>query len=558
MPHINRQTPLFSLLFAVLLSILMLAADCNGHQSAAWKTMDGAERLMDTAPDSAFDVLNHLSPAHLNGKEEAARYALLKSMALDKNWIDTTTFDVLQPAIDYYLKHGSADEKLRTLYYQGRIYQNKSDYNMAMQTFLRANDLKDDIVDTLVFANLLVAQGNLYFNSFQINDYINNNLIASDLYGRIGNVNYEFSSLLKALDGAIINNDRQKADSILKVAGTLTGNRSRYDDLMKQVKLTYNIRFGSKQMIEKILSEQANLPDISDDLKLDLCIGYLQQGDKETARILFDAIDGDSFIRHSPKYLSVKTDVLEAFGDYQGALHTFKNYVSAAEKEKNRIYSQKTAVAQDLHNIRIENIYEIQKKNKLIWLCLCGVLILVAVIGFTYYHLRNAKLECERQKLESENLQHRIAQLEDESENLKELLEKRELSKPITDIIKERIGILNGLLAAQITDNASYSKPYDDWISKITEDRNFFMNSTRMAFKASHSKFIQYLEEHGLDESEMNYICLYAIGLRGKEVGEYMQLKRHYHISSEIRRKLGLSEHETNLGIYIRDLMNNF
>ena len=81
------------------------------------------------------------------------------------------------------------------------------------------------------------------------------------------------------------------------------------------------------------------------------------------------------------------------------------------------------------------------------------------------------------------------------------------------------------------------------------------MDSTRLAFKASHPKFIQYLEEHNLTDSEINYACLYAIGLRGKEIGEYIQLKRHYHISSDIRKKLGMNEQETNLGIYIRQLM---
>ena len=60
---------------------------------------------------------------------------------------------------------------------------------------------------------------------------------------------------------------------------------------------------------------------------------------------------------------------------------------------------------------------------------------------------------------------------------------------------------------------------------------------------------------HGLTESEINYVCLYAIGLRGKEVGEYMQLKRHYHISSDVRKKLDLDEHQTNIGIYVRKLM---
>ena len=110
-------------------------------------------------------------------------------------------------------------------------------------------------------------------------------------------------------------------------------------------------------------------------------------------------------------------------------------------------------------------------------------------------------------------------------------------------------------MASRITDNTSYAEPYRTWKDQVIQDKDEFMNTTRLAFKASHPKFIKYLEQHGLTESEINYVCLYAIGLRGKEVGEYMQLKRHYHISSDVRKKLGIDEHQTNIGIYIRKLM---
>lgn len=115
--------------------------------------------------------------------------------------------------------------------------------------------------------------------------------------------------------------------------------------------------------------------------------------------------------------------------------------------------------------------------------------------------------------------------------------------------------MLNALLAKEITNNDSYAKPYNKWIETVRNDKKQFMDSTRLAFAASHPKFMEYLENHGLSTDEINYLCLYAIGLRGKEVGEYMQLKRHYHISSDIRKKLGIDEHQTNIGIYVRKLM---
>ncbi|MDE7471131.1 MAG: hypothetical protein K2M57_06780, partial [Paramuribaculum sp.] len=93
---------------------------------------------MEAHPDSALSILNGIDKSSLNSRKDKARYALLMSMALDKNYIDTTSFDVLQPAIDYYLKNGNADERLRTYYYQGCIFLNKGDRDNAFSSFAKS------------------------------------------------------------------------------------------------------------------------------------------------------------------------------------------------------------------------------------------------------------------------------------------------------------------------------------------------------------------------------------------------------------------------------------
>lgn len=157
----------------------------------------------------------------------------------------------------------------------------------------------------------------------------------------------------------------------------------------------------------------------------------------------------------------------------------------------------------------------------------------------------------------SDNLRLELGQLEEEHSKLTSLLEERkELEAPMQEAIRKRLDMLNSLLAKEITANESYAKPYREWIDSIRNDRKEFMNSTRVVFQASHPEFICFLQNHGLTDDEINYVCLYAIGLRGKEVGEYIQLKRHYNICSEIRSKLGIDEHSANLGPYMRKLMN--
>ena len=134
---------------------------------------------MDASPDSALSILDSIDANELSGSKIRARYALLRSMALDRNNIDITTFEVLQPAIDYYLENGTPDEKLRTLYCQGRIYKAVQDYDKAMQAFLKAKELKGTCTDTLTFAYMLVAKGALNYRSYQMEDYVENNQCAA-------------------------------------------------------------------------------------------------------------------------------------------------------------------------------------------------------------------------------------------------------------------------------------------------------------------------------------------------------------------------------------------
>ena len=57
-----------------------------------------------------------------------------------------------------------------------------------------------------------------------------------------------------------------------------------------------------------------------------------------------------------------------------------------------------------------------------------------------------------------------------------------------------------------------------------------------------------------LSDGEIGYCCLYAMGLKGKDISAYMG-NGHYKLSSAIRKKFGLSEHDTNLDIFLREIL---
>ncbi len=594
-PHQYKKGRVRELL-VILIAVIVLVG-CETH-STTWEQTDVAENLMITQPDSALTVLENIPDSNIKGKEMAARYALLKSMALDKNCIDMTTFDVLQPAIDYYVKNGTPDEQLRTYYYQGRIYQNQGDNDLAMQSFMRGKEYCQEASDTLTMANLMVAQATIQYSTYKIDDFIKNNLDAANLYSAIGRADYELLSLVNALDGGILNNDRSLTDSVWTIAKQRVTENPNLSSIIVPYELSYVLKFGNKEDVIDILDYCESVDFINDVVKLNVAEAYYKIGDARNAKRVLDAIPIKSKFRSSLKYLALKPDILELNGDLAGALHAYKDFYTTIDSIHMSIFSHDLLFAQERHEMEKSNLMDKQRLERLIWLVLCIVFVLLIIIGYIYYRYRmgqvkselddkekvrlqlekenlkkvneklelerhnavlekqTAELECERQSLVAENLRLKIVQLENESEALKEVLEKqKDLAKPIEDAIKVRIEMLNGLLASRITDNDSYAEPYGTWKDQIIQDKNEFMNTTRLAFKASHPKFIEYLEQHGLSESEINYVCLYAIGLRGKEVGEYIQLKRHYHISSDVRKKLDIDEHQTNIGIYVRKLM---
>ncbi|WP_303643609.1 hypothetical protein [Bacteroides caecimuris] len=575
-----------------VLNILVLCLILFGcqHNSEIDQQLDKAESLMLSAPDSSLLIIDHIPTENLSDTEQKARYALLKSMALDKNYIDTTTFDVLQPAIDYYLDHGTPDERLRTLYYQGRIFLNKSDFDMAMQCFLKATDLKNECRDTLTFANMLVAQSILNFFSYQMEDYVSNNLITADLYDKLSHDEYRQSSLIKALDGSIASGNKQLSDSIMTIVDSLSVILPESREESELVHQTYSIAFEPNNVIAEMLDTISDYTIKSDAAKLNIAAAYLKLNQYKKAYDVLKLIDSGSEIAKSIRYLQLKPEILRADSRYNEALDAYKAYFNAVDNENSKIFYQKTTVADERHKLEIENLNQIQDRDKIIWLSVCSILLLLLVIGVISYLYRlgkmkrilaekeqsrlklenvslqnqnsilalekqTAELEAEKRHLAGENMKLRISQLETENEQLKVLSEKDELPDDVKEVIKERIGILNALFAANILDKEPAATAYVDLVKREISDKEKFMNSNRLAFKVSHPMFIKYLEEHGLTEYEINYLCLYAIGLKGKEVGNYMELRRHYNISSDIRRKLGIDEHETNIGIYVRKLL---
>lgn len=160
-------------------------------------------------------------------------------------------------------------------------------------------------------------------------------------------------------------------------------------------------------------------------------------------------------------------------------------------------------------------------------------------------------------QIEKERVEKLYADAVVERDALSKMAESVAPDQELNFVIKQRLALLNKVIASYITDSSSANQEANAQIEMLVSNREAFLESTRKSFEAGHPRFMTYLRTCGLSDWEVNYCCLYLVGLNGKEIGEYINLKRHYTYGSVIRKKLGLGEHDRNLANHLKNLLEN-
>lgn len=546
--------------YHITIAILFLCMFSCSRHSAHWETLTQVESYIEERPDSALTVLQGMDKDELSGKEEKAKYALLLSMALDKNYVDKTDFEVLQPAIDYYQSHGTATDKLRTYYYQGRIYQNLQKHDeLAMQCFVKAVTEGAASDDILTKARVLFTQGRIYSTIYEWDKCIATHLEAAEYFKCMGRTSSYVNCIASVINAYTIIGDTVQAERYIALAQeNLDGCNPKIKAYFYSNHLTYVVNYKQKENnIQTVIDNYTNLSRASGTDWLSVANAYLRIGDASAA---MDALSHHEKMRNvaqKVKYHALLADIYKLEEKYKEAMDAYEYYVALTDSLEYARVKSDIQFVEEKHSLELKNVREKAKNDITILVAVVIVVIILSLLIISRYRLRMKTAESELAKQDKERYMQLYAQMEQERDSLTELLEQnKELDQAARNTLLERIALLNRFFMANITNNPDASRKVDKEIDALLKNKEEFMASTRMAFAGSHPHFIKHLEHCGLNDWEMGYCCLYALGLKGKEVGEYIQMKSHFNNSSDIRKKLGLPEHGITLGTHIRQLLS--
>ncbi len=410
----------------------------------------------------------------------------------------------------------------------------------------------------LTKARVYVAQGVIYNSLYEWEKQCDVTLKAAEIFKEADRPESYVNCILKVISCYIRLGDNEKCEKYYEVC------REYLDDISTEMLgsyyssyLTYLISIDDKQKIASLLDEyQRVIPGESIEL-LTVVSAYLQIGELDKAVEAIDKFDKETADQNQlKKYLILQTELYENKQDYRKSLEAYREYNVLNDSIVFSILEQDTQFIEERHALELKALKERESKNRTILWSAFVMLALLAVIFYIRFRLKINRMEKALAEQEAEKYRRLYLQIEEEKENLTELLsQNEELDPGMKEAVSNRLKLLNQFFAAYITGNRDLDKKANKEIEKLLSDKEVFMSSTRLAFAGSHPEFIRHLESCGLTEWEINYCCLYALGLKGKEIGDYIQFKSHFNNSSEIRKKLGLTEHDINLGTYIRNLL---
>lgn len=553
---------------AVVCAAAVVLLSCSKADLETERTLEDVASFIEERPDSALTILDTMDSFSLTTSALKARHSLLLAMARDKNYIDDTTDSIIAPAVSWYRRHGSADEKLLMNYYRGRIAMNAGDYETAMRWFADGSRFSEKARNKVWSGRLCNAKFQVYQHLFDSASAIDAALQSADYYAAAGELSRYYDAINNV---ACVYEQLLDTANALHYLGIL---RDNWDELDESQHSCYYAGMLSICSDKKPLLEQY-LCDVNDEQVIYWVIvakSYFEIGNYEQA---------SRALKMAEKYVGtqgldykwVNALVQEATGEYRSAAKSYREFIGANGNNNIDIFESDTKFVEE----RIATNRTINHQLYIILIIvlslmvsfLFGILLWVRHSSLKKIHKMSEKahkaetelLEKENRRLEEERIRavrekEEYERMYNEAVSRIELLEriKKEprLGKGVRDVVDKYLSVLNKFIAAHVS--KTFDKEAKVELAALMGEQKDFLKSIGLAFSLSHPNFISYLNKCRLNDWEKGCCCMFCIGLNNSEIADYLKRPSFKNDLTTIRGKLKV-ERRTNIGIFLQKRM---
>lgn len=400
------------LIFFFLLGIIV---SCSSERDTV-RLVNQAEKIVQEHPDQALRMLDTLSRGNFSSRKERARYGIVKSMALTKNWIEPSSDSLIRPAVDYYGKSRQYDYRMKAWFYFGRVQLVQGELVASLYSFKQAEHAAENTGDDRYKGLIQMGLANVYNRNYNSPEALKH--------------------VKKALPFFLAVNDRYNYDvTQLRQAEELR-NLEEWDTAEALFDSLAAIPDADKYIIKRSLLGCAHLcihrPDPKPDKAKELLLNALQRFPGELTEIDYcnlaqafamtgDIAQAEGILDQvealNPKYFGLKSfraEILSRKGDYKGAYRLSGDAYRMENKIIRETLKQSTAVAERDYFTMMESqaLLRTKKRNSLIIYIVVGSILLIAGL-WSFFSRRKKRDEWEKEQFRSlsENTTSALASL---------------------------------------------------------------------------------------------------------------------------------------------------
>ena len=510
----NRPTAYIPIVILTALCLFSCSDD-----TAVMSRLDQAESMMEDSPETALAILDTMQRSRLVSREAIARHALLYSQALDKNYIDMTT---------------------------------AGDPEKEMECYVRAERYVDEAGDYKAVGRLYSAKRKVYFDYYQFELSYDEAIKSQDYYKLSGDTELRARALINAALSAGLLKHYNVADSILfLVRDSLWGEiEPKIKGEYYSVSMAVAEEKGDSVIVEKQLQnylELRNTVPLQNILWGTIARSYLFLGNVDSAKQALGYYSV-AYPQHdtSPQFLLLASMVYSKSGNFDEAYSSLRKYNEIVGAEDILKFNSDAKYIEERYKHKLSSM----RQSNIVWLSVSVSISVLLAAALTVLLMR---YRLKINNLKAKETEEINRNLETEKMVLETMLKESSLSAEAVKIISDRLSTVLQVFANTVSGQVKVDDYVRSKMDELMSDKEEFVLKTMMSYAAVHPKFVKYLKEFDLTDWEVGYCCFYAMGLRGKDIGNMLNNGGHAHHNraSVIRAKLGLKERDGHLGRFL-------
>lgn len=541
-------------------AVVLAAMSCGGSGAAG--VLDRAEAIMNERPERALEMLDSLAASGVRGKSVESRLSLLRSMALDKNAMDTADVSIVLPAVRYYGRRGDELRKAQAYFYYGRILQNGGDDEAALEAISKA-ELYAERTDDLYLRGLIADSMGQYFEQeYEFKTAISLYLKALDYFKDVDNslnMRYMHESLSRVY--IILDNTSEALDHarVAMDIAELDGNPE--DIIETSLKLAY-VYYSEEQyepaieLFDRVVDTYCNgiLPQSYYMLLSQI---YYSLGNMQDARFYAESLLDDEDV--APGAYALLSRIEEADGNYKKSNEYLNELIKENFDDELRIKEASIHEA-DMRYKNRELVRIIEERDiRIRYITLIWSLAILTVIAIALSVVQTRRRQLQKKDAELNEYRNRVTTMQEYSR----ILEKIKDSVPGKDeLIESQINILNRLMNILVHSQEEIKLTFYNEFLKLTHKSEEGSSAMKAVFL--HSFEVQYPEVRrtlkynypALTDKDIDLYSLIGLGCSTSVIAYLYTTSESYiyNCRMSLRKKLDLSDDRNAFAVHLSEL----